>query len=568
VVYTRVNGKDRFLIFNPKAPRAERMAKALNGLDADSLNRALSMAAVGTRWFASVNTQYNPIFGVINLARDLGAGGLNLTTTPLADKKAEVIANSIPALRGIYRSVRGKSSQNQWAALWEEFQQVGGQTGFRDQFSQSEERARALQGELNNLSAGNLKKAVQGTLSWLSDYNTSMENAVRLSAYKSALDKGMTKQRAAELAKDLTVNFNKKGAIATNMGALYAFFNASVQGTTRLVQTLKGPAGKKIGYGGLLLGAVQAVALMAAGFEDDEPPGFIKERNLVIPIGDGKYLTWPMPLGFNVIPNVGRIATEWALSGFERTPDRTIEMATSFFDMFNPIGNAGWSGQTIAPTVVDPFVALWENRDWTGTPISREDLNSLAPTPGYLRARDSASWLATELAHFFNLASGGTDFTPGKFSPTPEQLEYLGGQITGGVGREAGKFVKTAELLATGEDLPPYAIPLAGRLYGENTGSAAESNRFYENIRQMNLHNNELRGLRETQQPTGEYLRENPEARLATQASRVYRQVQNMRKRKREMLDRNASRESIRLIEQQITNRMKQFNDRMSRIES
>jgi hypothetical protein len=55
---------------------------------------------------------------------------------------------------------------------------------------------------------------------------------------------------------------------------------------------------------------------------------------------------------------------------------------------------------------------------------------------------------------------------------------------------------------------------------------------------------------------------------LATQASKAYRQIQDMRTRKREMLGRNASRESIRLIEQQITNRMKQFNDQVSRIES
>ena len=568
VVYTRVNGKDRFLVFNSQSPRAERMAKAINNLDMDNLVAALSMAAVGTRWFASVNTQYNPIFGVVNLGRDLGAGALNLTTTPIADKKAQVIADSIPALRGIYRAVRGKAGQNNWANLWDEFQEVGGQTGFRDQFSQSEERARALQGELDDLSSGVAKKSGKAVLEWLSDYNTAMENAVRLSAYKAALDKGMSKQRAAELAKDLTVNFNKKGAVSTNMGALYAFFNASVQGSTRLAQTLAGPAGKKIVYGGLLLGSMQALLLMAAGFEDDEPPGFIKERNLVIPIGGGDYLTWPMPLGFNVIPNIGRITTEWALSGFERTPDRAIEMATSFFDMFNPIGNAGLSIQTLAPTVTDPFAALAENKDWTGAPISREDLNSLAPTPGYLRARDSASWLATELSRFFNLATGGTDFTPGEFSPTPEQLEYLAGQITGGVGRETGKAVKTVESLISGEELPPYSIPLAGRLYGKTTGSAAESNRFYENIRRMNLHNAELRGLRETQQPVGPYLNRNPEARLATQARTAYRQVQNLRKRKREMLDRNASRESIRLIEQQITNRMKSFNERMSRIES
>lgn len=568
VVYTRVNGKDRFLILNNKNPRAERMAKALNNMDMDSLVAALSIAAVGTRWFASVNTQYNPIFGVINFARDVGAGTLNLSTTPLADKKARVIADTIPALRGIYGSLRGGSGQGQWAALWDEFQKVGGQTGFRDQFSQSEERARALQKELDNLSAGDLKKAGQATFNWLSDYNTAMENAVRLSAYKAALDKGLSKQRAAELAKDLTVNFNKKGAAATNMGALFAFFNASVQGTTRLAQTLRGPAGKKIISGGLLLGAIQALALMAAGFEEDEPPGFVKERNIVIPTGGGDYLTWPMPLGFNVIPNVGRIATEWALSGFERTPDRAIEMITSFFDMFNPIGNAGISMQTLSPTVFDPLVALSENKDWTGSPISREDMSGLSPTPGYLRARDSASVFTTEVARFFNLATGGTDFTPGEFSPTPEQLEYLFGQLTGGVGRETGKTIKTAEALIRGEELPAYTIPLAGRLYGQTTGSAAESNRFYNNVRRMNLHNAELNGLRERRQSLQPYFMENPDARLINSSRAAYRQVQALRNRKRDLLERKASREEIRRIEQQITNRMKQFNDRVSRIES
>jgi hypothetical protein len=39
-----------------------------------------------------------------------------------------------------------------------------------------------------------------------------MENAIRLSAYKVGLDKGMSKEQAASLAKNLTTNFNKKGS--------------------------------------------------------------------------------------------------------------------------------------------------------------------------------------------------------------------------------------------------------------------------------------------------------------------------------------------------------------------
>jgi hypothetical protein len=48
----------------------------------------------------------------------------------------------------------------------------------------------------------------------------------------------MTPQRAASLAKNLTVNFNRKGQATANANALYAFFNARVQGTTRMMDVL------------------------------------------------------------------------------------------------------------------------------------------------------------------------------------------------------------------------------------------------------------------------------------------------------------------------------------------
>jgi len=391
-----------------------------------------------------------------------------------------------------------------------------------------------------------------------------MENAVRLSAYKAALDKGLSKQRAAELAKDLTVNFNKKGAAATNMGALFAFFNASVQGTTRLAQTLRGPAGKKIISGGLLLGAIQALALMAAGFEEDEPPGFVKERNIVIPTGGGDYLTWPMPLGFNVIPNVGRIATEWALSGFENSSDRAIEMITSFFDMFNPIGNAGFSIQTIAPTIADPFVALAENRDWTGKPIAKKDRSDLAPTPGYTRAKETASWLSKQMSYYLNLASGGTKYKPGLVSPTPDQIDYLIGQATGGVGRELLKVEQTVTSQFTGEELPTYKVPLVGRFYGDTKSGAAESERFYENLKRINEHEAGVKGRQKNRDGgISDYVRDNPEARLINQANQAEKDIQALRRMRRELVEKNAEASRVKLVEERIKMRMKQFNDRV-----
>jgi hypothetical protein len=568
VVSVRVNGEDKFVFFNTKDPRAIRMATALKNLDADQLSQALEFLGVVTRYFARVNTQYNPIFGAINFLRDYQGAALNLTNTPIKGKTKQVMADTLPALRGIYADLRarrdGKATPSgKWSSLWDEFQKEGGQTGFRDQFSRADERRDALTSELKKLSEGKAKKSARVIFDWLSDYNETMENAVRLAAYKAALDQGLSKQQAASVAKNLTVNFNRKGQVARQVGALYAFFNASVQGTARMYQTLRGPAGKKILAGGLILGFAQAMLLDAAGFDEDEPPDFIKDRNIVIPTGDGKYITIPMPLGFNIIPTVSRVSTEWALNDFRDPGKRVAQITSAVLDMFNPLGNAGWSWQTFAPTPFDPVVALIENKDWTGKTIAKKDISSLDPTPGYTRAKDTASWVSKKLSEFFNYASGGTEFRPGKFSPTPDQIDYLIGQAFGGIGREAIKAQQTAAAAVTGEELPTYKIPLVGRFVGETKSQAAQSAKFYENIKLINEHENEIKGRRKNREPVDEYIRENPEARLYGAANNVERTVQALRRRKSEMIKKDAPKEDIKAIDKRITDIMTRFNERV-----
>lgn len=572
VLSARVNGQNRYVFFNPNNDQAARAASALKNLDADKLGHVLSTVSKITRWMASVNTQYNPIFGAYNFLRDTQGAALQLSDTPLAGKQKEVLKNSLPALSAIYSAIRGerkgKQVDTEMAKLWEDFQKAGGQTGFRDMYSRSQERSEALQKELRQLSSGKFAKLGRGMLDLLSDYNDTMENAVRLAAYKTALDNGISRDEAASIAKNLTVNFNRKGQIATQAGALYAFFNAGVQGTTRLVQTMTGPAGRKIMAGGLLWGAMQASLLAMAGFDDEEPPEFVRERNFIIPTGwlTGKkdYVTFPMPLGYHVIPGTSRILTEWAMSGFKDTPERLTSLTGMYLDAFNPIGNAGWSVQTIAPTFADPLVALAENKDWTGKPIAKKDFSGLDPTPGYTRAKDAATWYGTQIAKFLNFASGGTKYQPGVISPTPDQIDYLIGQATGGVGRELGKLATTVEKKYTGEDLPAYKIPVVGRFYGEATGSAAEASRFYKNLERINKLDNEIKGRKENHEPLGDFLSENPEARLAKRGREIQGDIKKLKERKAKLLERNAPRESIKVVEEQITRKHKLFNDQVA----
>jgi len=607
----KIIGKDgkvheRAVIFNERNERAMRLAAALKNLDAATLEGVIGLSAKITRYFAAVNTQYNPVFGAVNLVRDVQGALINLTSTPLAAHRKAILKHTASALKGVYvdsRAARaGKAAASPWAALWEEFQNEGGATGFRDLYRTSADRAKAIERALDPhkwmqnplgqvfTAGGSLKVPMAvaqdkaGWLfDWLSDYNQSMENAVRLAAYKVALEQGMSKQRAASLAKNLTVNFNRRGQAGMQAGALYAFFNASMQGIARMadvlldmregdVRTLRlSKIGKRIVAGGVMLGAMNALMLAAAGFDDEEPPEFVRERNLVIPVGGKKYVAIPMPLGWHVLHNLGRVPTEFMLGGFKEPAKHVIELMGVIADAFNPIGNAGLSMQTLAPTALDPFVALTENRDWTGRPIAAPSFNDA--TPGFTRAKDTATTPARWIAEAINWMSGGTQYKAGAWSPTPDQIDYLWGQVTGGVGRESAKAEQTVKALWSGEDLPPHKIPLVGRFFGDAAGASGQAGQFYTNLKVMDGHEAQIKGLAKAAAQAGSvaesnelyaeresYMKDNPEAELWPRANVAHRRVQHLRERKRELVKAGAPRAEVKKVEDDITAAMREFN--------
>ncbi len=593
-VVAKVNGQEHAILMNEDDARAMRMAEALKNLDAAQLEGLLGATATATRYFAAVNTQYNPIFGVTNFVRDIQEAMLHLQSTPLAGQQARLFKNTFTAVGAVMKAERdgrkGNNATGKWGVLWEDFQNTGGQTGFRDQFSSSADRGDAIKNALTPggwadtglgklFTAGGVlkvplevarKKAVW-LFDLLSDYNTAMENGVRLSAYETGINAGMSKEQAAALAKGLTVNFNRKGQVTQQVGALYAFFNASVQGTARLGQSLfdmdagkpkmlrLSSLGKKIVSGGVMLGASQAVLLAMAGFDDEEPPEFIRERNIIIPTGGKTYISIPMPLGYHVIANLGRIPMEFVLGGGKDGAKYLFNLMDVMADIYNPIGNSGLSMQTIAPTVLDPLAGLAENKDFSGRAIAKESFNR--QTPGHALARDTASLPATWLAELVNYATGGTEFTRGELSPTPDQIDYLVGQLTGGVGRETTKFMKSIQATATGDDLPWHNIPLAGRFFGDADSDGAKQSAFYNSMDKVRKHAEEVKGLRASGRSgeAVEYANKHPHAKLHLAARAAEKQVKDMRDRKRDLEQAGAPREEIRALEKRMIQRMEQF---------
>jgi hypothetical protein len=565
VLMVRIGGKDHAIVFNERNPQAVRMAVSLKNQDVGDVGPAITTAndvatklirgAVnvgksGTRWLASVNTQYNPIFGIINFARDVQAAVLQLSTTPLAGQERAVANYVLPAMRGIYSEVRSRRKgqgrgQGDWAKLWEDMQDEGGTTGFRDLFADPNERMDALMKELNALDRGQAKEAFYAVVDWLSDYNETMENAVRLAAYKVALDSGMTKERAASLAKNLTVNFNRKGRTGAKIGAWYAFFNAAVQGTARMVETLKGPAGKKIMYGGVALGAVNTLIGMAimGGGDDEEDnwekiPEFVRERSLIIPLSREDYVAIPMPLGYHVLPNLGRKAVEMAFNGDPTVSagSQVAEMLRLVLDAFNPLGGSTNPVQMLTPTIADPAVALIQNRDWTGKPIYREDSSNLDPTAGHTRTKDTATAFSKAVSEALVKITGGTDYQPGAINWTPDQIDYVLGQLGGGVVRELSKVEQAITSPFTGEELPPHKIPLAGRIYGNTRGPASESEKFCENLTKLNGVEREIKGRARDGVDYEAYMAEEPLAELVGLGNSAQNQISKLRQYRREVI--------------------------------
>ncbi|UUZ66206.1 hypothetical protein LP417_34860 (plasmid) [Polaromonas sp. P1-6] len=117
----------------------------------------------------------------------------------------------------------------------------------------------------------------------------------------------------------------------------------------------------------------------------------------------------PMPLGFHVIPNIGRLATEFALHGFQEPAKYVTRLMLVMTEGFNSVGDAASLLQVVAPTSMDPLAALSENKDWTGRALRAKASTRRPRATRWPRTR-RVRWLADVI----NAASGGTEYAAGQ----------------------------------------------------------------------------------------------------------------------------------------------------------
>ncbi|EBU7940684.1 hypothetical protein DLC02_22155 [Salmonella enterica subsp. enterica serovar Chittagong] len=518
----------------------ERLMRAMKNMGPETGNVVIQTLARVNRFMSAMNTSLNPEFLVSNFVRDMQTAVMNLKAEQGRDDgklngrdiAMKTVRDSGIAMKAVYASLRGKSLTGKgadWQKTWKEFVEDGAKTGwFRmdDLNGQMKEMD-----HLVSLAKGGWKG--QGIQSWHSftklveDANNAVENALRLSAYKHARDAGISRAQAASLAKNMTVNFNRRGEQGVLLNSLYMFANASIQGTANMMRSLAhlngdGPLLQRLRWSNLNMAQKMALTAVGAGYllgslnragagqdEDgvnwyDKVPDYVKEHNLVIMKSlfggkAGEYWSIPLPYGYNMFYLLGSTA-EGVTRGNLTASKAAGNIVGGMLGAFNPLGSedsktlTGTLFKNAAPTILRPVADLWANESFMGTPIYQENFPTGTPKPESTLGRRSTPEAYKAFANWLNTLTGGSQYRSGALDINPDKMKYWIDYVSGGMGRFAGKTIDAAAKTYNGIDIPPQQIPFLGKISGK-VMPYADQQAMYDHIDELRQYNAELKSL-------------------------------------------------------------------------
>lgn len=501
-VSAKFDGKEVRVTMNRSNPTARRVADSMRNLTQHQLDWVTEHLGKLNRFLSRVNTSYNPEFVISNAMRDIQTAAVNLTGIERDGLVKGTLKDYPAALKAATKGAFRKG-EGEWKRWYDEFVNEGGRVYFNQVediglIKKRIEREAQLAGAdkpgtKKAQAALHAKRLFFAAGDLIENMNLGVENAVRLAAYKNAREQGMTKEAAASLAKNLTVNFNRRGTMGPAMNAAYLFYNASVQGTVRLVTALRSKKARRLLYGVMVTGAaVEMLNAMASGYDDDEEsyydkiPHYEKERNLIVMMpGTKQYVKIPLPYGYNVFWEAGRTTAEIARRGGEAWKESAFNLFLTAANSFNPVGGADSLINLVAPTVMDPIVDLEMNEDFTGAPIMPEQNPFDSPEPDHNRYFSSVEPHWREIAHGLNKLSGGDDVVPGSISVSPETLEYLFGYTVGGAGRFVERIGSLPARIADPDhETSVNDFPFARKMVGQ-TSPWLDKGLYYDRVGQI-----------------------------------------------------------------------------------
>lgn len=513
-VHVKMGGEDYILTING----SPRVAQALNGLtnpdneNTGAVGAILKMGEYVNRQMSAFYTTRNPEFVLSNFLRDAMYANSTMwvrETPNYAIKFNKNFLKCNPAM--LYKLLQKHNSgtldmNNEMERAFHQFMMNGGETGYTV-VKDIEKQKKLIKKYVRMKDA-----SIPAEAAWkflgdkLDDINRSVENCARFAAYLTSRQMGRSVERSVWDAKEVSVNFNKKGAGSTFLGktgqtkfgnfgaftsgigrSFYVFWNAAVQGTTNFASLHKHHTAKALAMdaGLFLLGAM--LAGIGGGDDDDywNLPSYVRRSNICFKIpGTKSFCSIPLGIEQRAIYGLGELFSSLA-SGKERMSGKEIakEIAGSMssmlpLDLMENDGDMSWS--TVSPSYVKPFVENANNKDWKGMPIYRKTPYN-EDDPEWTKASKRTNQLVVDFSKWCNEVTGGDDVKRGWANWNPSKLEHLFEGVFGGISTTANKMVKAGEMVAGKQDFDWSNILLASRVIksGDENAAAKRYNAEY-----------------------------------------------------------------------------------------
>lgn len=515
-VLVKRGGRNYVLTINGN-PRA---AQALNGQtnpDNDNsgyIGAILKVGEMVNRQLSAFYTTRNPDFVVSNFIRDMLYANSMVWVKESPNYALRFHRNigrcnpvQIKILLTKHRN--GKlNMDNDLERSFYQFMMNGGETGYAN-IRDIEQHKNDIRRELKRANGKlGIEKAINLFGERLDEYNRAVENSARFAAFLTSREMGRTIDRSIYDAKEISVNFNKKGSGAKFMRAVgqtklgntsaflsgfgrsgFVFWNAAIQGTTNFGRQFKKHPAKAFTAAAtmFILGALVAGMGMGDGDDDNKNsywnlPEYVRRSNILFKAGD-QWVSIPLPTEYRAIYGMGELMVS-AMSGKEHFTGTELGRAIAGqVTQILPIDFLEGEGglKAFIPSAVKPFAEVYTNKSWTGMPLYKATPYN-KDMPEWTKAYKSANKYLVGISKTLNEVTKGDAYTKGAIDINPAKVEYILNGYFGGVSNTIDKLTKSAETIAGQREYDPRSFLLLNRILkngDERTESRAINNEYY-----------------------------------------------------------------------------------------
>jgi len=410
-VIVKSNGESYTIRFHT----SPRVPQAINGTNMrfyeGTFGAVLDGLGWATRHMAGFKTLWRPAFILVtNPIRDIHAG-LNLA---YIDEGAKFTGNVILNFRHAQAALLRRNLNQHWDKndegkkfisgkydkMLNDFMVLGGRTGI-SKIMELKEIQKSIEKQMKSG-----KDPIGGVFDFYHAVSDITENQMRVAIYITAIEKGYSSLKATSMAKEATVNFDRKGNGRNGLRELkatYAFINVGFQAIDNLYsKSTKNSETKRrflISAAANILSAALGVAALNAtlsvlfGWEPDKwledfakRSSFARNSNFTIWTPD-KLIDIPLGQEFRMYHGLGMDLMMMA-HGKVSVMETSMNMIKGLSSQlpYNPIESSlqgSWA--SAMPDFASPLAELAANKSWLGYGVYKQNQDEAAP--GYTKIK-------------------------------------------------------------------------------------------------------------------------------------------------------------------------------------